>query len=256
MEQGIEAAFWPFFSLGGLDRAGGPGARAERRGSVSNPSLLRHAGVLVLPSGAPSGSGSSRPPLGGPAPPREPRGDFDPPPTLEGPPPPRGLTSVLARARAPFLGQSVSASLSHLGPSLLFLAAATSLQTRPLPPLVFTAPPFLRPGLTGALGPPEPREGAPELFPLRLLFPVSSASLPCPTLGGQDSIQDSVPPCSPPPFPGFPSAPSPQRVLLFLSLSLLLPHPIPSPPQCSSRRGGHGGGVLSSSCPGLQRRRQ
>lgn len=72
LERGVEAVFWPFFSLGGLGRAGGPGARTERRGSARNPDLLRHAGVPVLPSGAPSGSGSSRLPPGGPAPPREP----------------------------------------------------------------------------------------------------------------------------------------------------------------------------------------
>lgn len=102
LERGVGAVFWPFFSLGGLGRAGGPGARTERRGSARNPDLLRHAGVPVLPSGAPSGSLSSRLPPGGPRPSWRARDDFDPPPALEDPPPPRGLTSVLARARAPF----------------------------------------------------------------------------------------------------------------------------------------------------------
>lgn len=73
-EQGLGAVLGPYFPHRGLGRAArSPRARLEQRGRPRDPGFLVDAGVLApLPSGAPSGSGTSGPALRGPAPPREP----------------------------------------------------------------------------------------------------------------------------------------------------------------------------------------
>lgn len=116
-----------------------PRSQLEPRGRARDPGLLVDSDVLApLPSGAPSGSGTSGPALGGPAPPLTRARDFGPPPTLECPAssaradecPPAPATSLRGSERT---------APSHRPPPIVSRCRYKPPDIAP-PPLVLTPP--------------------------------------------------------------------------------------------------------------------